>query len=271
MSQSSHINAQILADSLSPHNVRITTLAVTFHRFVLAQFNTHRDFSRNSASSRAIPTRKMLERALASSAQPLVWRYNRPGMVGGDLLSANDEELARCAWDAARDDAVRHAKVLADLGVHKSIVNRLLEPFSWHTVIVTSTSWRNFFAQRIHTDAQDEINALAVCMRDAIDSSQPRLVGELGYHLPYVLQSERNSLSPHELIKISVARCTRVSYMNHGTDSIDIEKDFELYNRLLKASPPHASPFEHVAQESGDTRRYANFIGWKSHRYDLGI
>lgn len=264
-------SARVVADSLSTANERIITLEVTFHRFMLPEFNTHRVFSRNSASSRAIPTKTMLERVLASSAQPLVWRYNQPGMVGGDYLSREDEVAARAIWDNARDDAVRHAQRLTDLGVHKSVVNRLIEPFSWHTVVVTSTFWRGFFEQRIHPAAQDEIRVAAEHMQRAINASTPVKVPELGYHLPFVLPEEHTSLSLPEKIMISVARCARVSYMNHGSTKIDIEADFKLYHRLHGAQPPHASPFEHVAQESGDSRMYANFIGWQSQRSILGI
>ena len=53
------ISAEIIADTYCEFtDERVTTMEVTMHRFVLAEFNTHRVFSRNSASSRAIPVRK---------------------------------------------------------------------------------------------------------------------------------------------------------------------------------------------------------------------
>ena len=53
------IKAVIAADSINVKGKRITTFIVTMPRIVLAELNTHRVFSRNSASSRAIPFTKM--------------------------------------------------------------------------------------------------------------------------------------------------------------------------------------------------------------------
>ena len=125
-------SARIIADSISPYGDRLTTMEVTFHRFVLAEFNTHRVFSRNSASSRAIPLQKQIKRIREGIAYPVLWASEQKGMQGGDEV--DDTMTARMCWESAANDAIASALRLQDLGVHKSLVNRLLEPFMWHTV-----------------------------------------------------------------------------------------------------------------------------------------
>lgn len=267
MSQS-HVRAKVIADSIGPTACRITTLEVTMHRFVLAEFNTHRVFSRNSASSRAIPVRKIIRNMIDELAIPLSWTSEQSGMVGGDQLTDQRKVAAERVWQNAAEDAIRHAKLLIDLGVHKSIVNRLLEPFMMHTVIVTSTEWDNFFNQRCHPDAQPEIQATANAMRDALNASTLVQKDVMDWHLPYI-QDDEHDLPLQIQQKISVARCARVSYLTH--DGVrHIEKDIELHDRLLRQNPPHASPFEHVAQ-CAHRHRFANFVGWMSLRFAKGI
>ena len=66
------IKAEIIADSLSPQGHRLTTFICVFPRIVLAEFNTHRMLSRNSASSRAIPFNKMLEMVKTNPFIPFI-------------------------------------------------------------------------------------------------------------------------------------------------------------------------------------------------------
>ena len=54
------IEAKIVADSIYKQGQRLTTFTVVFPRFILAELNTHRMLSRNSASSRARPFQAML-------------------------------------------------------------------------------------------------------------------------------------------------------------------------------------------------------------------
>lgn len=251
-------SARVLLDSASATGVRLTTLEVTFPRFVLAEFNTHRIFSRNSASSRAVPTTKLIERVERDPAIPLEWGLNKAGMSASDLLSDKAGEAATRAWLAARDDAVAHARELLDLKVHKQELNRLLEPFLWHTVIVTATEWENFFTLRCAVNAQPEIREAALRMREAIDASTPRIIDNGEWHTP-LLQEDEATLEVETRKEISAARCARVSYLTHeGTR--EIAKDLELYERLK--SDRHLSPFEHVATPSEDTGFHANFRGW---------
>lgn len=278
--------AKIIADSISPGGVRLTTMQVTFHRFVLAEMNTHRVFSRNSASSRAIPFRKQVDRLLANPALPVKWASEQKGMQGGDEIA--DVAVAREAWLDAREDVLRHAEYLHRIGVHKSLINRLLEPWMWHTAIITSTAWQNFFEQRVHEAAQPEIRVAAEMMYEAYIEHDPQRLIEGEWHLPYVeaedwkavhrefgkdVRDLGKSMYP-QLTKISAARCARVSYLTQeGTR--DIAKDLELYDRLTDRQkdaahandPIHWSPLEHVAtpwltnRQEGDILHYRTADG----------
>lgn len=261
--------ARVIADSLSPWGSRLTTIEATFHRFVLAEFNTHRVFSRNSASSRAIPVHKQLERVKNTPAVPVEWRAEKPGMQGGDLLTGTDAVEAERQWLIGRNAAVRVAENMVQTGVHKSIVNRVLEPYMWHTVIVTATDWHGFWNQRVSPLAQPEIRVVAESMLSAFSASEPQQLEEGDWHLPY-LRDEDWYECDHQLDllkKISVARCARVSYLTHdGTRSLD--KDIELYDRLVSADPMHASPLEHVGTpDPGPV--LGNFAGWRQMRHEV--
>lgn len=261
-------SAQVIADSISPHGKRLTTLEVRFHRFVLAELNTHRAFSRNSASSRAIPVTKIFAKVADEPAIPLAWPAEGKGMQGGAPLPVLKQNAARGVWLDARDAAVQHAEVLMSLGVHKSVCNRLLEPFLPHTAIVSATDWDGFWKQRCSPLAQPELAVAANAMRDACTSSQPQLVRPGEWHLPYLDDQERASLDDWAQLAISAARCARVSYLTHDGRRSYTE-DLNLYDRLIHADPPHASPLEHVAAPvaRASTRPPGNFDGWYQLRH----
>jgi len=293
--------AKVLADSVSPAGHRLTTLEATFPRFVLAEFNTHRVFSRNSASSRAIPVAKQLRRLLEDPYVPIEFGSNQPGMQAGPPLTGAARDAAEAEWLAARDDAVRHVLGLMtspenvarfdDLGacleaaeaslksppggwlnVHKQVANRLLEPFMWHTVIVSSTTWGNFWNLRCHPDAQPEIRLIATKMREALEASEPTPLEPDEWHLPLIKESDREeAASTEELIKISIGRCARVSYLTHA-GTRDPSADVALYDRLLESG--HMSPMEHPARpmtsaELDRSEWSGNFQGWHSHRKQI--
>jgi thymidylate synthase ThyX len=258
-------SARVLTDSVSPAGVRLTTLEVRFPRFILSEFNTHRVFSRNSASSRAVPTNKMIERVLENPAMPVEWGINKPGMSASESITPEQEEEAKAEWLRARDSAVAHVRNLKSFNIHKQVINRLLEPFMWHTVIVTATEWENFFKLRLAENAQPEIRVAAQFMRKAIDSSEPQLVDLGEWHVPLIQDDERQL--PIETQKmVSAARCARVSYLTHDGKR-DIEKDVELYDRLR--SDRHLSPFEHVATPLSSSAFDANFRGWRQFRKEV--
>lgn len=281
------ISARIVADSISGQGKRITTFVLTFPRMVLAEFNTHRALSRNSASSRAIPFKKMVELVENDPFIPVKWMKDHKGMQGTDYL---DDLLLGDIWLEARDEAVKKAKALSERDVTKQLCNRLLEPFMWHTVICTGTEWENFFALRAHPDAEIHIQELAQKMLDAYNESIPKKLRGGEWHIPFGDNFEPERLMEYAFTflsaangwekpptakdmkdyilgpcyrKIATARCARVSYLNYeGKD--DYEADIRLHDQLVKSG--HMSPFEHCAMNREDEVIYGNFTGWKQYR-----
>lgn len=289
------IEAQVISDSVSPDGVRVTTVQATSNRFVLAEANTHRVFNRNSASSRAIPLAKQIKRIMEDLAVPSIFPKEQRGMQGGDEIEGDDLKAAEWAWRRAAEMAVEGAEELGRVGVHKSVANRLLEPFMWHTMVITATAWENFFEQRCSPLAQPEIRLMAEAIRDAMEESQPQKLEEGDWHLPYWDPETDGALYddwacrtfPHPdgihaawmpsmreagysgiadvVTRVSAARCARVSYLTQDGKR-DIEKDLDLYDKLTTADPPHWSPLEHVAtpwaqNRQDDYRHGLNFNG----------
>lgn len=253
-------SAKIIADSVSPHGDRLTTMEVTFPRFILAEVNTHRKFSRNSASSRARSLTKTIDEVDSDPFIPDYWGKHQPGMAADQEVSDSEALAAKEVWLASKESAVRCARAMDALGLHKQLVNRILEPYMWHTALISSTEWDNFFDLRIDPGAQPEIQRTAQEMKAALQHSTPMFLRD-DWHLPYVSPEEYNSLDIETLKKISVARCARVSYLTQKEGG-DTEKDVTLYNRLLKSR--HLSPFEHVATPTQHS--LSNFDGWEQLR-----
>ena len=242
------ISAKVICDSIPPSGVRLTTMELCYQRFIHSEFMTHRMFSRNASSSRAIPIEKMMGQVLDNPALPVSWGENKPGMQAGIQLDSWGVSTCKNIWNNASLNAVRSTKHLAEQGLHKQVANRLLEPFQWIKVIVTATEWDNFFKLRLHKDAQPEMMVLAEHMKKAMDESIPVELHPGDWHLPYVdLGDFDDSGYPiPEAIKCSVARCARVSYLNHDNSTPDIAKDIALADMLLAAG--HMSPFEHIVR-----------------------
>ena len=249
-------------ESVGVHTTYDISVEGEFENFVANGLVVHN--SRSSASSRAVPVAKMIDRAVNDPVIPLHWGKNQAGMVAEEEFTPEQQALLTEYWLQARDHAVEAAERFNLMGVHKQITNRLLEPFLWHKTIITSTEWDNFFTQRIHPHSQPEMRALAEAIRDALNTSTP----ERNYvHLPYVTQQEIEEIAiVNTLIKISIARCARVSYLNHD-GTYDVNKDINLFQKLYEADPKHLSPFEMVAIDTDDENFYFNIRGWKSMRW----
>ena len=237
--------AKIIKDSLIPTNSglykRVTTLEFYYWRGIHAEFMTHRRFSRNASSSRAISVDRMI--ADHCGFTPDNWRKATKGMQPSGIFDFDKALLLDDVWHAARDNAIQYAKHLWSRGVAKEQVNRLLEPFMFIKVLVTSTEWDNFFSLRNHPDAQYEIQKLAKEMLEAINNSVPQ---KRYHHLPYIDDFElAESDTKERFYKASVARCARVSYANHDGSMADIKKDISLFDKLITSRPMHASPAEH--------------------------
>ena len=288
------ITAKVICDSICKHSkIRITTLELEYPRFIHSEFMTHRMFSRNASSSRAIPIMKMIQAVIDNPAMPIHWGKNQAGMQAREQLEDRYQLQAQLLWKAARDSAVEHARTMMVLGAHKQIVNRILEPFTHIRVIVTATNFANFFALRDHEDAQPEIRELAVAMKKAIEESTPQLLGIGEWHLPYLDEEDfknirehlkENSITRHDPAQhqiwmmacaVSAARCARVSYLTHDGERPTLQKDLELYRHLVNANPPHMSPCEHQATPDIHDKHegwhrldlQANFSGWVQFRH----
>lgn len=262
------IETKIIADSVSESGKRITTLQIKFHRFILPEFNTHRVFSRNFSSSRAIPTSKLIEQVQNDPAMPVHWGRNQPGMQAETELEGDVLNNAKFAWKRAAETAADMAQTMTSLGAHKQIVNRIIEPYLWANGIVTSTEWDNWFELRAHPDAQPEIHELALRMQEAMAESTPQLLKIDEWHLPYISKEERETIELSLLQKISAARCCRVSYLKHDGTSPNAEEDLKLFDRLAGAVPLHASPLEHQATPMYNQQQHlqGNFKDWIQYR-----
>jgi thymidylate synthase ThyX len=260
-------SAKIQLDSLAPCGERLTTFVLTYPRFIHPEFMTHRMFSRNTSSSRAIPYTKLRQQVLEHPAMPLTWGENQRGMVAGTEFSEEKIQQAEQLWLAARDAAVTSADLLQQLNPHKQHINRLLEPFLWVTVICSATTYTNFFELRRAPDAQPEIRFLADLMHDAYMTSKPLRLEAGNWHLPFVAEWERAELDPQTLRQVSVARCARVSYLNFDGER-NVSADVNLYERL--AASKHWSPFEHVARAASISVPSGNFQGFQQLRHVLG-
>lgn len=317
------ITAKIILDSISPTGVRLTTFQLRYPRFIHAEELTHRildtqpellfyeaipdglmydqDLSRNASSSRAIPVKRMIEDIIRDPAMPIYWGSHKPGMQAGEELTGRELRDAKLFWEQAMSSAIIYAEKLVDLGLHKQIANRLLEPWAHINVVVTAVQWGNFFALRSHPDAQPEIKLLSDQMQSAMHCSTPSLIENGQWHLPYVLGSDWEALRAfakknritrgepqyEELAKlalmVSVARCARVSYKTHDGRETSVEEDMELAHKLVIATPLHASPAEHQATpDKYNTGKeltqfpepegwehpelHGNLTGWKQYR-----
>lgn len=287
------ISAKVIADSLSPSGTRITTLQLLYPRFIHSEFMTHRVFSRNASSSRAIPVAKIIDAIITDPAVPVSWGKNQKGMQAEENVSDELAAQAHHAWVNGAQAAIVTAQALIDLGIHKQIANRVLEPWAHISVIVTATEWENFFELRDHKDAQPEIAALARAMKVAMDESTPLGLGPDDWHLPYVSkkdvvdigfyaellwskntdQCQRqfpsvSSMHEYMCLQVSAARCARVSYNTHDGQVPQIESDIKLADRLSDSK--HMSPFEHQATPCGGCGRFhANFRNYISFRHML--
>ena len=242
------ITAKVIAHSKSAVNGKeIITMELEYPRFCHSEFMTHRMFSRNAASSRAIPVSKMIEQVRTSPAVPCHWGKNQAGMQAKEELTGSALDSAKFYWKDAAVDAALSAEYLSDDGVHKQIVNRILEPFQTMKTVVTATEWENFFWLRNHEDAQPEIKRLAEVMLEAVKESTSLNLKVGEWHVPYYGEGywkHGDSCSVEDALTISASCCAQVSYRLLD-DSI--EKARMVYKRLVESSPVHASPFEHQA------------------------
>lgn len=243
----SEIKVKIIADSKSSvDGKRITTFELEYHRYIHGELMTHRMFSRNAASSRAIPVAKMIEQVRTNPATPIHWGANQSGMQAKQELTDTLQSV-KDQWESASLLAAIKAENMMWDNAHKQIVNRVLEPFQMMKTVLTATEFDNFFWLRNHEDAQPEIKRLAELMLEAMNNSAPKELVPGMWHTPYYGEGYWGCLcedSLEDALAISSSCCAQVSYRLLD-DSI--EKARMVYKRLVESSPVHASPFEHQA------------------------
>lgn len=246
------------------NNQELVTYQLKYWRGIHSEFMTHRVFSRNASSSRAIPISTFLKQVWNNPAGPIHWGANQPGMKAREELSPVKKWLAKKTWNITGKIVCSLVWLINKLvNPHKQTFNRLLEPWQYISVIMTTTELDNWFELRDHKDAQPEIAELAKCMKLAKKMS---IAVKQDYHLPYITQEERENVDINELFKYSTARCARVSYLTHDGKMPSPEKDIKLHDQLVGSIPRHSSPSEHVALAESDNNFYANFRGWKQYR-----
>jgi len=262
------IHVEILLDSVNPSGQRLVTWVLKYPRFVHAELMTHRQFSRNSSSSRAIPVSKLIRKIVKDPAMPVWWGKNQRGMAARTELAGWRRWIAKQFWLWSRFPAILLARMFMLVGLHKQIANRILEPWMHITVIMSTTTHANWFALRDHPDAQPEIAVLARQMRVALNQSRPTKRQHGEWHLPFVDKKEYMKYSLEECLKISTARCARVSYLTHDGKR-SVKRDLKLHDHLIASDPKHASPSEHQAMALNTAERWGNFVGWKQYRKTL--
>ena len=280
--------AKVVLDSVAPNGRRLITVEARYARWIHCELLTHRAFARNAASSRAIPFVSRNDNGSFKdtctfamlSGDPFIPDFigaKQKGMQSGEELTGDCREDAEAIIHSMRLFCLDRCLQLDRLGVHKSIINRYLEPWSYITTLITATEWKNFFRLRIHPAAEKHFNDIATKIKAAIDGSTPTplLTGE--WHLPYIQDSEREHGHIKYLRMASSARCSRISYLNHSKETPVFSDDIKSAERLLNPGPgddepPHISPFEHVAMAMGKTDaeyRSGPFFGWHQFRKEF--
>lgn len=241
------ITAKILAYSIAPNGQKIVSWELEYPRFIHGEFMTHRLFSRNAASSRAIPVKSMIAQVMAKPAAPVHWGKNQPGMQAQEELEDYEMAHVMLMWEEAAYEAAMSAGAMDAMGAHKQIVNRLLEPFQTMKTVMTATCMDNFFWLRNHEDAQPEIKELARLMWEALNSEDPVTLQPGDWHVPYFGEGywlKGCGISLEDALAISSSCCAQVSYRRLDDT---LEKAQMIFKRLVESEPVHASPFEHQA------------------------
>lgn len=254
------MNVKLIKHSIAS-GIQIATFILEYPRWIHSEVLTHRQFSRNAASSRAIPTSAIIQNIRDNPAQAVWWGKNMSGMQAAEELTGWRLKAAKLIWASARECAILGARIFNRIGLHKQLANRILEPFQNIRVVVTSTEWNNFFALRKHKDAQPEFRLLASMMYSAISTSTPTKLQPGEWHIPYITsvrmpggriaylqpatsQTECIEITLEEALKISASMAAQESYRKSDPS---LAKAEAIWERLVGSMPVHASPVEHSA------------------------
>lgn len=298
--------AKVVLDSIGPNKKRIVTVETRYWRAIHAEIMTHRDRARNAASSRAIPFIRLKDgvpvanctysRIKNDAFLPEFIGSEQKGMQSGSELIEPNRNNSLESIKRMRDFCLNECKYLYEQGVHKSIINRYLEPWSYITVVMTATEWKNFFRLRVHPKAEKHFNKVAGQIKDAIDRSVPTPLDHGEWHMPYITKEDQDevrnmysdqvralapnmteiNLSQGLLKRVSAAYCARLSYLNHEGHR-DLKDSIRLFDTLIHPKFEtdrdddviHASPLEHVNKALSDPyHRSGPMVGWHQMRKD---
>lgn len=259
--------AQVVKHSVGwlPSHLPMLTFYLRYPRVIHAEMMTHKDFSRSASSSRAIPVARMLKQVWNDPAIPIHWGQNQPGMQAERELPVWKRNFMRNLWQLCARVVCVFVWVAMKMGLHKQTANRLLEPWQWMHVTLTTCKLANFFHLRIHKDAQPEIRHLTILMQASQRRSTPVVLQKGEWHLPWIeaedvilarqyvaadLHIDMPSASDERVVallkKMSAARCARSSYANFNGER-NIVSDQSTFSKLVESTPVHASPCEHQA------------------------
>lgn len=259
------MSVKIILASKNPWGGKIVTLVARYQRFIHSELMTHKDLSRNASSSRAIPFRKMLKLTRQSMAAPIHWGKNQPGMQADEELTGFARLMAVFMWHLTGHIVLTMAWLMSFTGVHKQVINRMIEPWTYINVQITATNWERMLKLRLDKAAQPEFRELAKLIRRALRSAYYQTLKEGEWHLPWTRPGEAMNLPLGSAKKVSAARSARLSYTPIGEPKINLSKDISLASDLL--AQLHLSPFEH--QATPKKGRHANLEGWSNYRTEL--
>lgn len=264
------ISAKIIADSISPAGARITTFELELPRIILAEQNTHRAFSRNAQSTRAVPLKRAILNTLSNPFIP-EFTEHQPGMMANEPLTGWRRGIARFLWKMSLVISCITVRAMHLVGVSKQHAGRLLEPYQYIRVVCTATDFDNYFHLRCHETAQPEIRELANLMWEELTLSHPVPLGSDDWHVPYFADGywmEGMDTPLETALMISASCCAQVSYRKMDTSESTAER---IYSRLVQSGQPvHSSPFEHQARPLPDAMdKSGNFVGWYQYRQSI--
>ena len=260
------MQVKLIKNSIA-NGIRICTFILEYNRYIHSELLTHRVLSKNSSSSRAIPTSAIIQNIRDNPAEAVWWGKNMSGMQAKEALSGWRLKLAKLVWASARECAILGARLFNRIGLHKQLANRILEPFQNIRVVVTATEWSNFFNLRDSPDAQPEFAALARMMKLAMEASTPTVLQPGEWHIPYVTchrmlngriaylqpeiaQTECVEITLEEALMISASMAAQESYRKSDPS---LEKAKKIYAQLIGGAVSHSSPFEHSAMAMEQT------------------
>lgn len=241
----------------------VSTFLLEYPLEIHAELLTHRDFGRNAASGRAIPTITVIEQCLNNTVIPL-WTKNQSGMSGDRITDISTLNNLNQQVEKLLHKTIKVVNKMVELGAHKQNANRYLNAFTHIRVIVTSEEWDNWFNLRYDEEhAKPEIFELAKAMAAEFHTKPPTPLEPGDWHTPFA----DPSLPVEDRKKQSASLNAQVSFRK---DDPSLEKADVVFSRLVLGNKLHASPFEHVCRilEPGEKPK-GNLPSFHQYRTDI--